>query len=187
LTGQTFFISRSFAGSSFGPLVKTIEEVLGKLRADKGNTEESGSGIWTSGKLRYETEKLFGDSRLCVIANREPYIHNRKGEGIVETVIPASGLVTALEPIVRACSGLWIGHGSGTADRETADKNGSIMVPPENPEYTLKRVWLSSENVVQTEFHLKNGESFSLIDFAPRFASSTRRSNCPKAGAMLFE
>src|SRR2546429_1995387 len=65
---------------------------------------------------------------------RSPYIHVRRNERI-EVQRPASGLVTALEPVMRACSGTWIAHGSGNADRETADASDHVMVPPERPAY----------------------------------------------------
>jgi trehalose 6-phosphate synthase len=81
---------------------------------------------------------------LVVIANREPYIHQRKGDKI-EVIRPASGLVTALEPILRQCGGLWIAHGSGSADMEVTNAQGEVAVPPEKPTYTLKRVTLSKE------------------------------------------
>src|SRR5204863_6911956 len=60
---------------------------------------------------------------------------------------PASGLVSALEPIMRACSGTWIAHGSGTADRETVDHHDRVALPPppDGPAYRLRRVWLSAE------------------------------------------
>jgi trehalose-6-phosphate synthase len=81
---------------------------------------------------------------LVVIANREPYIHQRKDDRI-EVIRPASGLVTALEPILRQCGGLWIAHGSGSADMEVVNERNEIAVPPENPTYTLKRVVLTKE------------------------------------------
>ena len=58
---------------------------------------------------------------------------------------PASGLVTALEPVMRACSGTWIAHGSGSADRETVDRNDRVAVPPDKPRYNIRRIWLSEE------------------------------------------
>jgi len=88
-------------------------------------------------------EKL-KDYQLFVVSNREPYIHNWKGDQI-ECVRPASGLTIALDPMMRACGGVWIAHGSGTADHETVDDNGRVRVPPESPQYELKRVWLSKE------------------------------------------
>jgi len=99
-------------------------------------------------------------TRLIVVANREPYIHIRRKRtarglwnwlrGRTETegidwTRPASGLVTALDPVLRATGGTWIAHGSGSADRETADAKGRVMVPPDRPSYTLRRVWLTPE------------------------------------------
>ena len=81
---------------------------------------------------------------LIIVSNREPYIHNWKGDRI-ECIRPASGLTIALDPMMQACGGVWIAHGSGTADRDTVDTNQKVKVPPENPQYDLKRVWLSKE------------------------------------------
>jgi trehalose 6-phosphate synthase len=83
-------------------------------------------------------------SPLVVVSNREPYMHVHGDKGITAKV-PASGLVTALEPILRACNGTWIASGSGDADRETVDEHDRLRVPPDHPEYTLRRVWLSKE------------------------------------------
>ncbi len=88
-------------------------------------------------------EKL-KDYLLIIVSNREPYIHNWK-EDRIECIRPASGLTIALDPMMRACGGVWIAHGSGTADRETVDDNQKVRVPPEDPRYELKRVWLSKE------------------------------------------
>jgi trehalose 6-phosphate synthase len=99
-------------------------------------------------------------TRLIVVANREPYIHIRRkrtARGVwnwlrgkketegVEWTRPASGLVTALDPVMRACGGTWIAHGSGNADRETTDSQGHVRVPPDRPSYTLRRIWLTPE------------------------------------------
>ena len=88
-------------------------------------------------------EKL-KDYQLFIVSNREPYIHNWK-EDQIECIRPASGLTIALDPMMRACGGVWIAHGSGTADRDTVDNNQKVRVPPEDPQYELKRVWLSKE------------------------------------------
>ena len=61
-------------------------------------------------------ESKLGGSRLFAISNREPYEHVRHN-GSVECQVPASGLVTALEPVLRACDGTWIAQGTGNADR----------------------------------------------------------------------
>jgi trehalose 6-phosphate synthase len=81
---------------------------------------------------------------MFAVSNREPYIHNRGPDGPVVQV-PASGMVTALEPIMRACEGTWVAHGSGSADRDVVDKHDRVRVPPGDPNYTLRRVWLSAE------------------------------------------
>jgi trehalose 6-phosphate synthase len=89
-------------------------------------------------------EEKLKDYQLFIVSNREPYIHNWK-EDQIECIRPASGLTIALDPMMRACGGVWVAHGSGTADRETVDNNQIVRVPPEDPQYELKRVWLSKE------------------------------------------
>jgi trehalose 6-phosphate synthase len=79
-----------------------------------------------------------------VVSNREPYIHQNNGKSI-EVIVPPSGLVTALEPVLNACDGTWIAHGSGDADSEVVDGQDRLRVPPNDPRYTLRRVWLSKE------------------------------------------
>jgi len=85
-----------------------------------------------------------GGRRLIILANREPYIHERKNDQI-EIVRPASGLVSALEPILRQCGGLWIAHGSGNADKLMVNEQDEVRVPPEDPTYTLRRIWLTPQ------------------------------------------
>ncbi|WP_027058903.1 alpha,alpha-trehalose-phosphate synthase (UDP-forming) [Mesorhizobium loti] len=99
---------------------------------------------WSPETLRHILATELPDAQVIVVSNREPYIHNRKGDDI-ELVVPASGLVSALEPITRACAGTWIAYGGGSADALVVDKNDRIEVPPDNPSYTLRRVWLSEE------------------------------------------
>jgi trehalose 6-phosphate synthase len=82
------------------------------------------------------------DYPFIVVSNREPYIHTWVGEEI-RCLRPASGLTMALDPVMQACGGTWIAHGSGDADPDVADKDGRIPVPAGAPRYTLKRVWLS--------------------------------------------
>ncbi|HET7434203.1 MAG TPA: trehalose-6-phosphate synthase [Thermoanaerobaculia bacterium] len=82
---------------------------------------------------------------LVVIANREPYAHEFAADGSVVVNRPASGLVTGIEPMLRACGGTWIAHGSGAADRANSDAHGRVAVPPEKPEYTLRRLWIDDD------------------------------------------
>ncbi|MFQ5896225.1 MAG: trehalose-6-phosphate synthase, partial [Nitrospinota bacterium] len=96
-------------------------------------------------KIAQTLRRDFG-GRLVVVSNREPYIHDRTPEG-VKVRRPAGGLTSALDPLLRSSGGLWVGWGSGDADRECSDEQGRCPVPPEDPQYTLKRVWLSPEEV----------------------------------------
>ena len=92
-----------------------------------------------------------------MVFNREPYIHERKGKS-VEAVVPPSGLVTALEPVLEACDGTWIAHGSGNADAEVVDSHDQLRVPPRDPRYTLRQVWLNKERrkkAITTDFQTK--------------------------------
>ncbi|HEY7765002.1 MAG TPA: trehalose-6-phosphate synthase, partial [Aestuariivirgaceae bacterium] len=99
---------------------------------------------WNPEMLRLVLAHELPDTQVIVVSNREPYIHNHVA-GRINLQIPASGLVAALEPVMRACGGTWIAHGSGTADRETVDAKDCIQVPPQQPAYKLRRVWLTDE------------------------------------------
>ncbi len=108
-----------------------------------GETPVPSELAWTSRRLQDTLRREFGGERMFVVANREPVIHQRQGKSVVE-LHPASGLVTALEPIVRSCAGVWVAHGSGSADRETADTDGHFKVSRPGATYMLRRVWLSA-------------------------------------------
>ncbi|WP_407062670.1 trehalose-6-phosphate synthase [Caenimonas koreensis] len=99
---------------------------------------------WTADRLRTLLSTQLSGDQVIVVSNREPYIHERTADGII-VKRPASGLVTAVEPVMRACSGTWIAHGSGTADREVVDGRDRVRVPPGHEEYWLRRVWLTAE------------------------------------------
>jgi trehalose 6-phosphate synthase len=49
--------------------------------------------------------------------------------------------------VARAAKGTWVAHGSGNADQRVVDVHGRVAVPPDNPEYTLRRVWLTDEEI----------------------------------------
>ncbi len=104
-----------------------------------------GDSLWTPERLREHVRAKLSGRPLVVVANREPYRHVRRG-GRVEVETPASGLVTGLEPLLRACGGTWIAHGDGDADFASADASGRLRVPPEQPQYSLRRVRLQEED-----------------------------------------
>jgi len=100
--------------------------------------------MWTREALQdLISEKLRG-YRFILVSNREPYLH-RYESGQIECIQPASGLAITLEPIMRACGGVWIAHGSGDADRATVDACNRVPVPLYGPRFTLRRVWLTEE------------------------------------------
>jgi trehalose 6-phosphate synthase len=99
---------------------------------------------WSKERLEEVVVTRLGGAQLVVVANREPYHHVYDGEHI-RCIKPASGLTTALDPVMRACGGTWVAHGNGDADREVADERGRVQVPPDAPAYTLRRVWLTKE------------------------------------------
>ncbi len=109
------------------------------------NDREDAPGLWTAERLKQTLNRHLHGEKIVILANREPYIHQHTADGGIEVQHPASGLVTALEPIMRACSGVWVAHGSGSADRETVDRNDHVRVPPGEESYHIRRVWLSEE------------------------------------------
>ena len=110
------------------------------------------------------TERLSG-VRVVVVANREPYIHNRVADEL-EWIRPASGLVTALDPIMRAAGGVWVAHGSGSGDHETSDERGRLRVPPDKPSYTLRRIWLTKEEEAGYYYGFANRALWPLCHIA---------------------
>jgi trehalose 6-phosphate synthase len=127
----------------FLPILKDLKGLVRDLESSAREKDES-QITWDAKTLKgILTEELSGDE-VVIVSNRQPYIHNRRGND-VEIQCPASGLVTALEPILKACSGVWIAHGNGTADRDVVDKRDRVMVPPGNPQYEIHRVWLTRE------------------------------------------
>ena len=134
----------------FRPLareVATMAESLSQARnaaENEARLREAGESMWTADRLSVHLRTRLEGSRLFVVSNREPYIHQRNGKSL-HVIVPPSGLVTALGPVLNACDGTWIAHGSGDADREMVDAHDRLRVPPDEPRYTLRRVWLSKE------------------------------------------
>ena len=132
----------------FRPLAREVATMAESLNSARSAAElearlrESGESIWTAERLAVHVRSRLADGRLFVVSNREPYTHVHRGKSI-EVSVPASGLVTAIEPVLCACDGTWVAHGSGDADQETVDAHDRLVVPPDDPHYTLRRVWLT--------------------------------------------
>ncbi len=132
----------------FRPLVREVAAFAESLHQARSAAEtearlrETGESLWTADRLAVHVRTRLENGRLFVVSNREPYVHMRRGKS-VEVVVPPSGVVTALEPVLRACDGTWIAHGNGDADLETVDEHDRLRVPPDDPHYSLRRVWLN--------------------------------------------
>jgi len=127
----------------FQPLMRDVRELVEKLTTEKEDLE--GRGAWTPQRLKQTLSRHLEGERVVIVANREPYIHHKKADGSITVLHPASGLVTALEPVMRACGGTWVAHGAGSADRETVDSKNRVRVPPGEESYSVRRVWLTPE------------------------------------------
>ena len=101
---------------------------------------------WDKDRLYHLVQEKLGDHLFLVVSNREPYIHTMSGDKVVCNR-PVSGLTEALDPVMRASKGSWIAYGSGDADKKVVDSHDRVAVPPEKPEYTLRRVWLTEDEV----------------------------------------
>jgi alpha,alpha-trehalose-phosphate synthase [UDP-forming] len=152
-TGQVHIPPKVVEGEIFDQIHREVAHLARDLNAARATAEEearlreSNVSLWTAERLRVSLSNKLQNKPLFVVSNREPYMHvfsNGNG-GPMQVIVPASGLVTALEPVLVASNGTWIANGSGNADREVVDANDRLRVPPDHPAYTLRRVWLSAE------------------------------------------
>jgi trehalose 6-phosphate synthase len=151
-TGQSHAPPVLAQGEIFDQINQEVTHLARDLSVARATAEEearlrdSNASLWTAERLRVSVRNKLQNKPLFVVSNREPYMHvfNDKDKS-VGVVVPASGVVTALEPVLLACDGTWIANGSGSADREVVDAHDRVRVPPDHPTYTLRRVWLSTE------------------------------------------
>jgi trehalose-6-phosphate synthase len=186
-------------GALFKPLAQEVTHLAKSLEVARAAAEDearlraAGESIWTPERLRLHVQTTLQERRLFAVSNREPYMHMRRGKE-VDVIIPASGLVTALEPILRACEGTWVAHGSGDADREAVDNHDRLRVPPDGPQYTLRRVWLTKEEEEGYYYGFANEGLWPLCHIAhtrPTFRASDweyyQQANRKFADALLEE
>jgi alpha,alpha-trehalose-phosphate synthase [UDP-forming] len=151
-TGQSHVPPVLGQGEIFDQLNKEVSHLARDLNVARATAEEearlrdSSASLWTAERLRVSVRGKLQEKPLFVVSNREPYMHifNERDKS-VSVIVPASGLVTALEPVLHACEGTWIANGSGNADRTAVDRQDHLRVPPDRPSYTLRRVWLTAE------------------------------------------
>ncbi len=165
--------------AEFAPLTREVTRLASSLTAaraaaiEEARLRDSAESVWTQERLRVFVNGKLGDSRIFAVSNREPYEH-RRGPAGIEAKMPASGLVTALEPVLAACHGTWIAQATGDADRETVDQFDRVEVPPDHPRYSLRRVWLSEEQERGFYFGFANEGLWPLCHIAhtrPMFRS----------------
>jgi len=148
---------------------------------------------WSKERLEDVARTRLGGAKLIVVANREPYIH-RYQKGEIQWIRPAGGLTTALDPVMQACGGVWVAHGSGDADAQVCDANGRVGVPPDDPSYVLRRVWLSKEDEEGYYYGAANSMLWPLCHqvfcrpvFDPQHWEAYRKVNETFATAVLEE
>jgi trehalose-6-phosphate synthase len=161
-------LSPLLAGAGSAPeLAPFAADLRARLRdmEDEFRRSQGPEAEWTAERLRAMLQTHLSGDQVIVVSNREPYIHEHGDAGIV-VKRPASGLVTAVEPVMRACSGTWIAHGSGGADRDVVDAGDRVLVPPGQDEYRLRRVWLSAEEEQGYYYGLANEGLWPLCHVA---------------------
>lgn len=146
----------------FRPLVKEISNIKSSLIEARTSASEEArlrleklDSPWTAERLKEFIKDRLKGRTIFMVSNREPYIHTKNG-GKITYFIPASGPVTALEPVMQACGGIWIANGTGDADKLVVDQNDRIKVPPDEPKYTLKRIWLTEAEEIGYYFGFSN-------------------------------
>ena len=164
LRGEGLIRPLSGAASEMGPLAADLRARLRQLE-DEYRRSQGPEAEWAPERLQALLRTQLSGDQVIVVSNREPYIHELK-DGRVIVRRPASGLVTAVEPVMRACSGTWIAHGSGSADREVVDRKDHVALPPGQPEYVLRRVWLMPEEEQGYYFGFANEGMWPLCHVA---------------------
>jgi trehalose 6-phosphate synthase len=158
------------------PIAGDLRTLIRDMEAEHRARDES-QITWSPDALRAILRNDLRGDDILVVSNREPYIHVRR-DGRIDVSRPASGLVTALEPVMRACSGTWIAHGSGSADRDAVDAHDRVAVPPGKPAYSIRRVWLTPEEEAGYYFGFANEGLWPLCHIAhvrPTFRSGDRK------------
>ncbi len=135
----------------FGPLINEITNIRASLTEARLSASQEArlrlqkiDSPWTAKRLEEFIKDTLKGRTIFMVSNREPYIHTKNGNKI-SYYFPASGMATAIEPVMQAAGGIWIAHGAGDADRLVVDKKDHVRVPPDEPKYTLRRVWLTEE------------------------------------------
>lgn len=173
LRGDSLAIEPLRESGELQPIANDLRALIRDMQSEHSMRDEE-QVTWSAPMLREILDRELRGQQVIIVSNREPYIHVQQAEGIVVRR-PASGLVTAIEPIMRACSGTWIAHGSGSADRQVVDSHDRIRVPENDPSYSLRRVWLTREEEAGYYYGFSNEGMWPLCHIAhvrPTFRAS---------------
>ncbi len=165
--------NRSIMSDDLRPIENDLKRLIRDLEDDR-RTRDEGQVSWTPWTLKEILHRELKGDEVLTVSNREPYQHIFRGLEI-DIQFPASGLVTALEPVMRACSGTWIAHGGSDGDLAAVDEYDRVRVPPEDPSYQLRRVWLTQEEENGYYYGFSNEGIWPLCHIAhvrPIFRSS---------------
>jgi trehalose-6-phosphate synthase len=170
-SGNDEHLRQKFSSPLLGQLHTEATQLAKAMSEARAAAEEEvmlrthGEAIWTPVRLQAEAKLRLKNRILIVVSNREPYMHIYNGKEI-KCIVPASGMVTAMEPILKACGGLWVASGTGNADKAVVDAHDKIQVPPGDEKYTLRRVWLSEEEEKHFYYGFSNEGLWPLCHIA---------------------
>jgi alpha,alpha-trehalose-phosphate synthase [UDP-forming] len=164
LRGEGLIRPLSGTAPELAPLAADLRARLRELE-DEYRRSQGPEAEWTAQRLQALLRTQLSGDQVIVVSNREPYIHDLR-EGRIVVRRPASGLVTAVEPVMRACSGTWVAHGSGSADRDVVDRGDHVALPPGEDEYRLRRIWLTPEEEQGYYFGFANEGMWPLCHVA---------------------
>jgi trehalose-6-phosphate synthase len=164
LRGEGLIRPLSGTAPELAPLAADLRARLRELE-DEYRRSQGPEAEWNAQRLQALLRTQLSGDQVIVVSNREPYIHDLSGGNIVVRR-PASGLVTAVEPVMRACSGTWVAHGSGSADRDVVDRGDHVALPPGDDEYLLRRIWLTPEEEQGYYFGFANEGMWPLCHVA---------------------
>ncbi len=100
--------------------------------------------MWTKETLQQLIKDKMGDYLFVVVSNRQPFVHVFK-KGRIECQRGVGGVISAIDPVMRACQGIWVALSSGDADYHISRPSGKLKVPEDDPRYLLKRIWINKE------------------------------------------
>ena len=102
---------------------------------------------WNKERLVKTIQEEFDGSQLVIISNREPYLHDYAPDGKIKARRSVGGVSISFDSILRATKGLWVAYGGSKADKASVDENDQVKLPPGSERYTLKRVWMTKEEL----------------------------------------